>query len=51
MKSKLQNCLVEHINNVIHIFFKDFFIKDTFLFQTIIANQNDNDEVKIGVNA
>jgi hypothetical protein len=51
MKSKLWNCLVGHLNIVIHMFVQKNFIKDTFPFQVAIANWNDGDKVIVGVNA
>ncbi len=37
--------------HVICMFVQDFFTKDIFPFQTIIANWNDGDKVKIEMNA
>ncbi len=43
--------MVEYLNIVMHMLLKFFFIKDTFPFQTTVAIWNDNDKVKIGMNA
>ncbi len=51
MKSKLQNWLVGHLDIAIHMFAQDFFSKETFLFQVVVIDWNDEDKVRIGVNA
>jgi hypothetical protein len=51
IKSKLWNQLVGHLNIAIHMFPQDFFTKETFPFHRAIADWNDGDEIKVGVNA
>ncbi len=51
IKSKLQYCLVGHLNIAIHMFPQDFFIKETFPFHPTITDWKDGDEMKVGVNA
>jgi hypothetical protein len=51
MKSKLRNRLVRHLDIAICMFAQDFFTKETFPFQVVIMDWNDEDKVRIGVNA
>jgi hypothetical protein len=38
MKTKLKNQLGEHLNNVVHMYFQKFYIKETFPFQKKTTN-------------
>jgi hypothetical protein len=51
MKFKLWNWLAEHLNIVICMFTQDFFIKDFFPFQGTITNWNDENKVRLGIDA
>jgi len=51
MKFKFQNWLVRHFNIAIHMFVQDFFIKEIFPLQLVIAYWNDGEKIKVGVNA
>jgi hypothetical protein len=51
MKSKLQNQLARHLDIVIRMFAQDFFTKETFPFQVAIMHWNDENKVRIGMNA
>ncbi len=39
------------MNIPIHMFVQDYFIKETFPFQLVIAYWNDGEKNKVGVNA
>jgi hypothetical protein len=51
MKFKLWNCLAGHLNIVICMFAQDFFTKDSFPFHATITNWNDENKVRVGIDA
>jgi len=51
MNSKLWNQLVIHLNIVICIYVQNFFTKHTFLLQVVIIDWNDEDKVRVLINA